>query len=101
MTDRILLDHSIAGLAHHVSVEDLRGLAEGDSLRLTREPENKFDANAVRIDHDGKKLGYVPATYSQIVAGLLDAGVTLHAEVSDTIMPKKALAHFRLVLVSA
>lgn len=99
MIQKILLDHAIAGVQHHATSDYLRGLHEGDALTLVREPSNAYDPNAVRIDREGVKLGYVPATYSAIVAGLLDSGaVTLRADIGDTISPKKALCHFRLWL---
>lgn len=95
-----LLDHAIAGVQHHTTADYLKALREGEVLDLVREPDNRYDSCAVRLDHNGTKLGYIPATYSQIVAGLLDSGeVALHAEVSDTVNPKKALCHFRLSLL--
>ena len=102
MIQKLLLDHAIAGVQHHVTSDFLRALHEGDVLALVREPSNAYDPNAVRIDRDGTKLGYVPATYSALVAGLLDSGaVKLRADVGDTISPKKALCHFRLWLEMA
>lgn len=101
MSQRLLLDHAIAGVQHHATVEQLQTLRESKVLDLVREPNNRFDPNAVRIDYDGVKLGYVPATYSAIVAGLIDSGqVALLADVGDTIAPKRALCHFRLWLLT-
>lgn len=93
-----LFDHAIAGLAHHTDAVYLGTLREGLPLVLVREPQNAYDEHAVRIDHAGRKLGYVPRTHSQIIATLLDAGYRLKAEVSDTIEPKKALCHFKLTI---
>lgn len=50
----------VAGLVHgDFDVQRLR-LAKGDTVRLKREPENAHDQNAIRIELDGRKLGYVP-----------------------------------------
>ena len=37
--------------------------------KLVAEPKNKYDANAIRIEHaeDGRKLGYVPADETEAV----------------------------------
>lgn len=101
MTGRLLLDHAIAGVQHHTTADYLKNLRENEVLNLVREPNNQYDPNAIRVEHNGTKLGYVPATYSGIVAGLLDSGlVSLIAEVGDTVHPKKALCHFRLLLIT-
>lgn len=74
---------------------------EHDQLLLVRESDNPYDKCAVRIDTlGGEKLGYVPRTFSQIVAALIDSKkVNLRAEVGDWIEPRKAVCHFRLFVV--
>ncbi len=54
----------------------------GDRLTLTRETENRHDRNAVRVDWNGEKLGYVPRAENRAVAQALDAGEALEARVS-------------------
>jgi len=96
----LLLEHAIAGVVHHTSASDLAELRDGDTLALVREPDNRYDRSAVRIDTlGGVKLGYVPRTYSGMVAALIDSGkLVLRAEVGDWIEPKKAICYFRLYL---
>jgi hypothetical protein len=98
---KLLLDLPIAGLQHYATSEMLRELCEEDELKLVREPGNKFDQFAVRIDTvSDVKLGYVPRTYSQFLATLLDTKTgNYHADVGDLISPRQALCHFRLWLV--
>jgi hypothetical protein len=99
MPRKLLIDHAIAGTYHAVDADYLASLDEGEPLRLVREPTNKYDPHAVRIDHGEQKLGYVPALYSQMVSALIDSKlVRLTATVGDTITPKKALVHFQLWL---
>lgn len=51
------------------------GLTENMLLKLKLEPENRIDKNAVAIyTMDEKKLGYVPAFYSQAVFSLIKNG---------------------------
>jgi hypothetical protein len=57
-------------------------LREGDALDLVREPDNPHDANAVRVDWQGRKLGYVPRRENAAVAWGLDRGAPLRARVS-------------------
>ena len=54
----------------------------GDRLTLTRETDNRHDRNAVRVDWNGAKLGYVPRAENRAVAQALDAGEALEARVS-------------------
>ena len=51
-------------------------------MALTREADNRHDRNAVRVDWNGQKLGYVPRAENRAVAQALDAGEALEARVS-------------------
>lgn len=78
-----LLDCEIAGTGF---VKDIRAraeaLAEGVIVSLVREPENKYDKNAIRVDNaDEKKLGYIPRHQNGILARLLDGGKLLYGKV--------------------
>jgi hypothetical protein len=54
----------------------------GDRLSLAREQDNRHDRNAVRVEWNGQKLGYVPRAENRAVAQALDAGEHLEARVS-------------------
>ena len=54
----------------------------GDRLTLTREPDNRHDPNAVRVDWNGQQLGYIPRKENRAVARALDAGERLEARVT-------------------
>ncbi len=54
----------------------------GDKLKLTREPENRHDPNAIRVDWNGQQLGYVPRAENRTVARAMDSGERLEARVS-------------------
>ena len=54
----------------------------GDRLTLTREADNRHDRNAIRVEWNGQKLGYVPRAENRAVARALDAGEKLEARVS-------------------
>jgi hypothetical protein len=71
----------VAGARHHETGVSLA--KEGDEVSLRREPANPRDPAATEIMltmHD-QRLGYVPRPYTELVAGLLDAGAQLRARV--------------------
>ena len=49
-------------------------LRPGERLDLIREPENPHDANAVRVEWQGRALGYVPRRENRTVAQHMDRG---------------------------
>lgn len=55
----------------------------GDALTLIREPDNKHDRNAIRVEWKGHQLGYVPRAQNRAVAAAMDAGDRLTARVSS------------------
>lgn len=80
---KILVQSSPLAGSQFYAVSKLRDeIRVGDRLSLTREPENRHDRNAVRIDWNGQQLGYVPRKENRAVARALDAGEKLEARVS-------------------
>lgn len=69
----------LAGFRHYDGREVLRDLKPGDRLELVREPDNPYDANAVRVEWRGVKLGYVPRRDNAAVARQMDRGAALEA----------------------
>lgn len=72
----------LAGFRHAEAAAVLPDLRRGDELTLVREPDNAFDRNAVRVEWQGRKLGYVPRRENAALAWALDRGETLRARVS-------------------
>lgn len=68
---------SVAGFQYHRGETLWPQLATGQLLSLIREPGNRFDQRAVRIDWQGEKLGYIPAKDNATVSQLLDRGETM------------------------
>lgn len=63
-----------------------RLVRKGDPLRLRREPENPYDANALAVEFVDKddrtyQLGYVPRGLASVLAPMVDAGAKLEASV--------------------
>lgn len=72
----------LAGFRHYEARENWRHMAVGDRLQLVREPDNPYDANAVRVEWRGVKLGYVPRRDNAAVARQMDRGAALEARVA-------------------
>lgn len=80
---RIVVQNSpLAGFRHAAGEEVWPELRPGDELALVREPDNAFDANAVRVEWRGRKLGYVPRRDNAALAWALDRGEVLRARIS-------------------
>ena len=80
-----LLECEIAGTGFIKDIEGKsKALTEGTVVSLVREPDNKYDELAIRIDDaDGGKLGYVPRKKNEILARLLDGGKMLYGKVAE------------------
>lgn len=80
---RLLVQSSpLAGYRYGAAAELWPHMREGDALDLVREPENPHDANAVRVDWRGHKLGYVPRRENAALAWALDRGVPVRARIA-------------------
>jgi len=62
----------VAGVQHHHLHKVIKEIEEGDYLDLIPDPSNKFDPNAVRIEHNSTMLGYVPKKFSAEVSAALE-----------------------------
>ena len=80
----LLFDSYIAGTTHIKDETVFDDLKEGDKLTLQREPDNRFDENAILVFNEkGQKLGYIPEKDNIVFARLMDAGKYLIARVGD------------------
>lgn len=80
----LLLECHIAGTNFRPAIAEIESLlTTGAKLILRRQPDNKFDENAIAIyDNAENHLGYVPKTQNIILARLLDAGKPLSAKLT-------------------
>jgi len=80
---KILVQSSpLAGSQYYSASQLWTEIRIDDRLSLVREPDNRYDRNAVRVEWNGQKLGYVPRAENRAVAQALDAGEKLEARVS-------------------
>ena len=83
-TVRVLVQSSpLAGGQYYALSEVWPQIKRGDRLTLVREPENRHDRRAVRVEWNGRPLGYLPRAENRAVAKALDDGEKLEARVSS------------------
>ena len=63
--------------------EILPRLKEGYELELIREPENQYDKNAIRVEYDGERLGFLPAHVARELAYRIDEGENFICKVAQ------------------
>ena len=78
----LLQDSPLAGFQYHAGKTLWPQMQVGDGLTLIREPDNPHDANAVRVEWHGQKIGYVPRRENGDVARFMDKGQKLEARIS-------------------
>ena len=72
----------LAGWRYGAAAEVWPMLKVGEALELVRETDNPHDANAVRVQWRGHKLGYVPRRENAALAWGIDRGAPLRARIS-------------------
>lgn len=83
--DIFLFDTYVAGTTHIEGIEELEPhLTVDDRLAFFREPDNRYDTQAIVIKTvDGVKIGYVPKQDNVIFARLMDAGMLLFGKITS------------------
>ena len=80
---RILVQSSpLAGFRYYAGETLWHEMREGDRLALVREADNPHDANAVRVEWRGQKLGYLPRAENRSVAAAMDGGEAVDARIA-------------------
>jgi hypothetical protein len=76
-----LLQCTVAGTTHVKGIEDLEPfLVPGCGLFLQRQPQNPYDALAIRVFSPREEaIGYIPRAQNEVLAHLMDAGLPLNA----------------------
>ena len=72
----------LAGSQYYALSSAWSEIRPGDKLLLKREPDNRHDANAIRVEWNGHQLGYVPRTENRALAAAMDRGERVEARVA-------------------
>jgi hypothetical protein len=76
-------DSPLAGFRYNEGRAVWQDMRAGDALALVREHDNPFDADAIRLEWKGRKIGYVPRQENSAVARELDAGKAISARIVE------------------
>jgi len=90
----------LAGFRHTNAAGFWRDMKVGDRLDLVREPENPYDAGAIRVEWRGRKLGYVPRRENPAVARQLDRGAPLEARIISLRENRNRSVHIEFEVVA-
>lgn len=77
----VIQQSPLAGFQYHAGESLWDQMRDDDRLQLVREPRNPYDPKAVRVDWQGKKLGYVPRVENTAISQMLDRGECLTAQI--------------------
>lgn len=81
---RIVVQHSpLAGFVYYDGQAMWDRMKPGDRLILARERDNPHDANAVRLEWQGRMLGYVPRKDNADLARQMDRGARVEARITE------------------
>lgn len=73
---------TVMGFRHYEGKQVWEELRVGQALALVREADNPHDAQAIRVEWKGHKLGYVPRADNIDLARLMDNGTTVEARIT-------------------
>jgi hypothetical protein len=77
-----LLQFFVRGFQFADGLKILEQMEENQMLELVREPENKYDTNAIALYFNEHKIGFVPKEKNEILARLMDSEtIVLMAEI--------------------
>ena len=77
----IVQQSPLAGFQYYDGKARWDEMKPGDVLTLVRERDNVNDANAVRVEWNGSRLGYIPRRENADVARQMDRGAPVKARI--------------------
>lgn len=81
---RIVVQNApLAGFVYYDGKDAWDRMKRGDLLMLVREPANPHDSNAVRIEWQGRMLGYVPRRDNIDLARQMDHGARVDGRITE------------------
>jgi single-stranded-DNA-specific exonuclease len=74
----------LAGVSFEGRQELVAALSPGSALRLVRQPDNRFDPNAIAVlDPSGEQVGFLNRRLASVLAPAIDGGVGYDIEVTE------------------
>ena len=79
----VLMECPVAGFQFHEGEAHWSQMKPCDALTLRREPGNRHDPRAVRVEWRGVALGYLPREANYTVSQMLDRGEAVEAHIRE------------------
>lgn len=96
-TVKLLVQSSpLAGFQYHAGAVLWEQMKEGDALALVREPDNPHDPRAVRVEWQGRQLGYLPRAENETVAAAMDRGERVEGRIAALVRHKNPWHRLRI-----
>ena len=87
---RVFLQSSrLAGFKFYEGRKLWPQMKTGDELQLVREADNPYDGNAISVNWQGHRLGYVPRSENAALARFMDHGQQLEARITELSKEKR------------
>lgn len=84
-----LLQCFVAGFRYYNGPQLINKMEIGDTIKLVREPNNKYDNKAIALYFQNNKIGFIPQMDNQVISNMMDVNMMLlNAEISY-VNPKK------------
>ncbi len=96
----LLQDSPVAGFQYHEGRKSWDSMKVGDTLVLVREPGNAYDDKAIRVEWQGRLLGYVPRRENGDIARLMDNGARLEARISRLVESRDPWQRIRFEILA-
>lgn len=79
-----LLDIEVAGTGYCEQMNDIYPkLQNSTMLQMRRDPQNKYDKQAIGIYYEQTRIGWVPRTMNTIISRLMDAGKAFFCRITE------------------
>ena len=79
-----LLDIEVAGTGYCEQMNEIYPKLQNSTvLQMRRDPQNKYDKQAIGIYYEQTRIGWVPRTMNTIISRLMDAGKAFFCRVTD------------------
>lgn len=72
----------VAGYRYYDGKKIENKIRPGDKTLLKREPENKYDRDAIAIYTLGHKIGYIPRRHNPLIALMMDQKAKVNASIA-------------------
>lgn len=76
-----LVQVSLVGIQFYEAYSDLENLEIHQPLELVQEPENEWDANAIKVLMDGKQLGHISKMDNVLINSWINQDMDISAEI--------------------